>query len=165
MIITTCRYITVEMLVQLYSKRSNSSTHQSRPLHAPAQKENDVVDYSDDWDSDYSNDWELDIDDIQKPATILQQPLSKPKPPNNSISLVPCDPAAFNASFCRKRQAAIDSTSYRQAIDSWKAKALHDVVKLMIDLSSGKSLFDRAWIIFLLDVTKHWIRCRGLLYW
>ena len=38
--------------------------------------------------------------------------------------------------------------SYRQAINSWKAKGLHDVVKLIIDLSTGKSLIDRAWIVF-----------------
>jgi hypothetical protein len=38
--------------------------------------------------------------------------------------------------------------SYRQAVNSWKAKRLHDVVKLIIDFSKGKSLIDRAWIVF-----------------
>jgi hypothetical protein len=61
---------------------------------------------------------------------------------------VPSDPTAFEPSFCRKRQEVIDNMSYRQAVNSWKAKRLHDVVKLIIDLSKGKSLIDRAWIVF-----------------
>lgn len=66
----------------------------------------------------------------------------------NDVNLVPSDSIAFEASFCRKRQQAIDNMSYRQAINSWTARRLHDVVELIIDLSNGKSLIDRAWIVF-----------------
>ncbi len=79
---------------------------------------------------------------------IRRPSLSESKTSNNGINLVPSDPTAFEASFCRKRQEVIDNMSYRQAINSWNAKRLHDVVKLIIDLSKGKSLIDRAWIVF-----------------
>ncbi|CAF3640167.1 unnamed protein product [Rotaria socialis] len=66
----------------------------------------------------------------------------------NTINLIPSDPNAFDATFCQQRQRAIDDMSYRTAVKSWKADKFHDVVKLILELSSGKSLIDRAWIVF-----------------
>ena len=94
--------------------------------HDTVKKKDDAAQYSDDWDSDYSDDWEADPDNTLKPS----------------------DLEAFHTSFCRKRQAAIDNMSYREAVNSWKSKLLHDIVKLINDLSAGKSVIDRAWIIF-----------------
>ncbi|CAF1444519.1 unnamed protein product [Adineta steineri] len=133
---------------KLCSKPTNTSTEHSRKLHTPVKKDNDIVNYSDDWDSDYSDDWESEADEKPKITTAIKLPSKEPKIPDNSLNLIPSDPTAFEASFCRKRQAAIDNMSYRQAVDSWKAKGLHDVAKLINELSSGKNLIDRAWIVF-----------------
>jgi transglutaminase/protease-like cytokinesis protein 3 len=83
-----------------------------------------------------------------KPTPVLYLPPVEPKASNNLTGFVPCDPTAFEASLCRQRQLAIDNMSYRQSINSSKAKAFHDVVQLILDLSSGKNLIDRAWLVF-----------------
>ena len=87
-------------------------------------KNKDVVEYADDWEVD-PNDSSVD-----------------------SIDLLPVDPNAFNPIFCRQRQEAIDNHSYRIAVNSWKSKSLQDVVKFILELSTGKSVIDRAWIVF-----------------
>ena len=97
-----------------------------------AQKESDVGNYSDDWDSDYSDDWEVDTNDISM----------------NMIDLLPSDPTAFEASFCQRRKEVIDNMSYREAINSWQGKHLQDIVKLILDVSAGQNLIDRAWMVF-----------------
>ncbi|CAF1205985.1 unnamed protein product [Adineta steineri] len=133
---------------KLCSKTTNTSTEHSRKLHTPVKKDNDIVNYSDNWDSDYSDDWELEEDEKPKITAVMQPSPTESKIPDNSLNLIPSDPTAFEASFCHKRQAAIDNMSYQQAVDSWKAKGLHDVAKLINQLSSGKNLIDRAWIVF-----------------
>ncbi|CAF3143516.1 unnamed protein product [Rotaria sp. Silwood2] len=67
---------------------------------------------------------------------------------SDTLCLIPLDSNAFEATFCQQRQAAIDNMNYRRAVKSWKAKNPHDIIKLILELSSGKSVIDRAWIVF-----------------
>ena len=83
-----------------------------------------------------------------KSEVVIPLSQSELKPANNDINLLPADPTAFEASFCRKRQAAINNMEYRQVVNSWKARDFQSIVKLINDLSSDKNMFDRAWIIF-----------------
>ncbi|CAF3982606.1 unnamed protein product, partial [Rotaria sp. Silwood1] len=128
-------------------------------------------DYSDDWISDGADDWESASKTTPKPTKVPMQQESKnglklhlkePSTPenvyeqsqiktnvlNDNIRLVSSDPDAFSPVFCQQRQAAIDNMTYRTAVNSWKAKSIPDLVKLIKELSLGKSLIDRAWIVF-----------------
>ncbi|CAF4127442.1 unnamed protein product [Rotaria sordida] len=91
------------------------------------------------------------ITDPKEPVTptyVREQPQLEMTVSNDNIRLVPSDPNAFTPVFCQQRQAAIDNMAYRTAVNSWKAKSIDDVVKLINELSFGKSLIDRAWIVF-----------------
>ena len=132
---------------ELSARRSDLRNKYGRNAGTPLNKENNVVDYDDDWNSDYSDDWEVDNEEPQS-ATIERSPVSGSKREYGSVRFQPVDRTAFDGSFCQKRQAAIDNMSYRQAVNKWTAKGLHDVVKLIMDLSADKSFIDRAWIIF-----------------
>ncbi|CAF1169691.1 unnamed protein product [Rotaria sp. Silwood1] len=76
--------------------------------------------------------------DEPKPVAISKPPPFKPKSSNDSRRLASADPKAFEAKFCRQRQEAIDNMTYRTAVNSWTAKSLDEVVKLILQLSSGK---------------------------
>ncbi|CAF3768741.1 unnamed protein product [Rotaria socialis] len=58
------------------------------------------------------------------------------------------DPYAFNTSFIRQRQKAIDNHSYRSTIQSWRPNSLQQLVNAIKSLSENKSIVDCHWIIF-----------------
>ncbi|CAF3347126.1 unnamed protein product [Rotaria socialis] len=58
------------------------------------------------------------------------------------------DEEAFNDPFIQQRQKAIDNSSYRSKIESWQPSSLEHLSRLIKDLSRGKSIIDRHWIIF-----------------
>ncbi|CAF3301800.1 unnamed protein product [Rotaria sp. Silwood2] len=94
------------------------------------------------------SDLKADMKESPKPTNVREQSQFETNSSNDNICLVPSDPNAFKPLFCQQRQAAIDNMTYRRAVDSWKARSIHDVVKLILELSLGKSLIDRAWIVF-----------------
>ncbi|CAF4405235.1 unnamed protein product, partial [Rotaria socialis] len=50
------------------------------------------------------------------------------------------DPYAFNTSFIRQRQKAIDNHSYRSTIQSWRPNSLQQLVNAIKSLSENKSI-------------------------
>jgi hypothetical protein len=58
------------------------------------------------------------------------------------------DPGAFNQVFIQQRQKAINNTSYRSIIESWKSYSLQELAEIIQIFAKGKSLVDRHWIIF-----------------
>ena len=127
---------------------ASRSTNRYGSLPIVSTSNGETSEYSDDWESDYSDDWESDTDDESSPANIFQKRQSETKACSDSKRKIPIDGNAFGKKFCSRRQAAIENTSYRTAVDAWKAKSLHEVVDLIHRLSAGKSVIDRAWIVF-----------------
>ncbi|CAF1378502.1 unnamed protein product [Adineta steineri] len=70
-------------------------------------------------------------------------PNPQPHPPPQAA-----DSQAFNKLFIRKRQQAVNNTSYRKTIESWKPNSLQQLVQMIKSLSNGKSIIDQHWIIF-----------------
>ena len=70
-----------------------------------------------------------------------------PSSTNRSVNVPPSNDL-FDSEFCRQRKAAIDNMEYRRIIISWKATSLNEVIHLIKNLSTDKSLIDRAWIVF-----------------
>jgi transglutaminase-like putative cysteine protease len=67
---------------------------------------------------------------------------------NQSIDVPVSNRDPFDPEFCRQRQAAIDNMDYRKIIISWRATSFTEVINLIKNLSVGKNLIDRAWIVF-----------------
>ncbi|CAF4158276.1 unnamed protein product, partial [Adineta steineri] len=64
------------------------------------------------------------------------------------INIQVADSQAFNKSFIHQRQQAVNNTSYRKTIESWKPNSLQQLVQMIKSLSNGKPIIDRHWIIF-----------------
>lgn len=64
------------------------------------------------------------------------------------IDLWPSDPNSFDMEFIRQRQIAIDNTSYRDTMRSWKPPELEHLIKLIKDFTNDKNDIDQLWIIF-----------------
>ena len=105
-------------------------------------KTSQTSDYDSDWESDYSDDWEPDIE--QKLVSLTNKHVSK-SIPEKSMRIDSC---SFQSDFLCLREAAIKNPIYRDAIDRCRAKNLEEVSQLILKLSSGRSLIDRAWIVF-----------------
>ncbi|CAF3584585.1 unnamed protein product [Adineta steineri] len=69
------------------------------------------------------------------------------------INIQVADSQAFNISFIRQRQQALNNNSYRKTIESWKPNSLQELVQMIKSLSNGKSRIDQHWIIF------YWVAC------
>ncbi|CAF2388376.1 unnamed protein product [Rotaria sp. Silwood2] len=66
----------------------------------------------------------------------------------NPIDLWPSDPNSFDMDFIRQRQIAIDNTSYRETIHTWKPSSIDQLTTLIKDLIKDKNIIDHVWIIF-----------------
>ncbi|CAF1179385.1 unnamed protein product [Rotaria sordida] len=66
----------------------------------------------------------------------------------NPIDLWPSDPNSFDMDFIRQRQIAIDNTSYRETIHTWKPSSIDQLTTLIKDLIKDKNLIDHVWVIF-----------------
>ncbi|CAF3005667.1 unnamed protein product [Rotaria sp. Silwood2] len=64
------------------------------------------------------------------------------------IHIEVADPAAFNDPFIQQRQQAINNNSYRSTIELWQPNSLQQLTQFIKDISKGKSIVDRHWIIF-----------------
>ena len=58
------------------------------------------------------------------------------------------NPNAFNDSFVKQRQQAIDDRSSHSIIKSWHLNSLQELIDTIKSFSKEKSLIDRHWIIF-----------------
>ncbi|CAF0907576.1 unnamed protein product [Rotaria sp. Silwood1] len=67
---------------------------------------------------------------------------------DNFINIEVADPAAFNDHFIQQRRQAIKNNSYRSTIESWQPDSLQQLTHFIKELSNGKSIIDRHWIIF-----------------
>ncbi|CAF2692888.1 unnamed protein product [Rotaria sp. Silwood2] len=67
---------------------------------------------------------------------------------NDFVEIKVDDPQAFNKSFIKQRQQAINNQSYRLTIQSWRPNSLTQLVNAVESLSENKSLIDCHWIIF-----------------
>lgn len=72
---------------------------------------------------------------------------------NDHVEIIDADPGAFDTLFVKQRQDALDNSSYRSTIESWKPNSLQQLIKNVESLSKGKILIDCHWIIF------YWISC------
>ncbi|CAF3390850.1 unnamed protein product [Rotaria sp. Silwood1] len=66
----------------------------------------------------------------------------------NPIDLWLSDPNSFDMDFIRQRQIAIDNTSYRETIHTWKPSSIDQLITLIKDLSKDKNIIDQVWLIF-----------------
>jgi len=70
------------------------------------------------------------------------------KTTNDHIKIEIADSQAFNRTFIKQRQRAIDNGFYRSSIESWRPNSLQQLVEAINILSKGNSRIDQTWIIF-----------------
>jgi hypothetical protein len=113
-----------------------------------------------DYDSDPFEDTllsEKDNDSIENNTRQDDEAIARFNTDNDFIEFSLVDPQAFSDSFIQQRQQAIDNSSYRKIIDSWKPNTIEQLVDSMKSLSNGKSSIDCNWFIF------YWM-ARNILY-
>lgn len=64
------------------------------------------------------------------------------------IDLWPSNPNSFDMDFIRKRQIAIDNTSYRETIYVWEPSSFNHLILLIKELTKDKNLIDHVWVIY-----------------
>ncbi|CAF2994685.1 unnamed protein product [Rotaria sp. Silwood2] len=67
---------------------------------------------------------------------------------DDHIPILVADPQAFNTSFVKQRQQAIDNRSYQLTIESSQPESLQQLTDIIKAFSFGKSIVDIHWIIF-----------------
>lgn len=75
----------------------------------------------------------------------------------SQIDLWPSNPNSYDMDFIRQRQIAIDNSSFREKINTWKVTSFEQLIPLMRELITEGNLIDRVWIIF------YWI-CQHISY-